>query len=43
MSWTRPADIRARLTKQWEQGKYLTALVTGEELFPLQEEISRNP
>ncbi|MCA9794992.1 MAG: hypothetical protein KC910_24455 [Candidatus Eremiobacteraeota bacterium] len=35
MSWTRPADIRARLTKQWEQGKYLTALVTGEELFPL--------
>ncbi|MGE0490101.1 MAG: DUF3322 domain-containing protein [Vulcanimicrobiota bacterium] len=35
MSWTRPADIRARLAKQWEQGKFLAALVTGQQLFPL--------
>lgn len=32
--WTRPADLRKAALKVWERGKFLAALVSGEELFP---------
>lgn len=34
MNWTRPADLRAQLQKRWDRGELLSALVTGEPLFP---------
>jgi len=34
MSWTRPADLRAQVQKLWSRGELLSALVTGEALFP---------
>lgn len=34
MSWTTPAEIKAQLRQQWERGKFLSALVEGQELFP---------
>jgi len=34
MSWSQPADLRAQAQKLWDKGEILTALVTGEALFP---------
>lgn len=33
--WTTPADIRAQALKLWNRGALLSAMVTGEPLFPL--------
>lgn len=35
MNWTRPADLRAQLQKQWDRGALLAATVSGESQFPL--------
>ena len=34
MSWTRPADLRAQLDRQWARGELLSSLVSGTPLFP---------
>ncbi len=34
MKCTRPVDLRAQLQKLWDKGEILSALVTGESLFP---------
>lgn len=34
VNWTRPADLRAQLQRQWDRGELLSSLVTGEVLFP---------
>ncbi len=33
--WTTPEDIRARVLREWEKGRLLASLVTGEDVFPL--------
>ena len=33
-NWTLPADIRARVLREWERGRLLTASLTGEALYP---------
>lgn len=33
--WTTPADIRAQVQRLWNRGALLSAMVTGEPLFPL--------
>ncbi|RXK85211.1 hypothetical protein EST62_07120 [Chlorobaculum sp. 24CR] len=33
--WTTPADIRAQVQRLWNRGTLLSAMVTGETLFPL--------
>ena len=33
-NWTTPADIRARILREWERGRLLTASLTGEALYP---------
>lgn len=33
--WTTPADIKAQVMKLWNRGTLLTAMVNGEQLFPL--------
>ncbi|MFD1556351.1 DUF3322 domain-containing protein [Paraburkholderia silviterrae] len=36
MSWTTPADLRARLERRWARGEWLRSLVDpGDDLFPL--------
>ncbi len=35
MSWSTPAQLRAKLLKQWERGKFFGELVEGESSFPL--------
>ena len=34
-SWTRPQEIQARLQKLWNRGRFLSAQLTAEPLFPL--------
>ncbi len=34
MTWTKPADLRAQIQKLWDRGDLLTAMATGEQLFP---------
>lgn len=34
MTWTSPAELRAQVQKLWDRGDLLTALATGEQLFP---------
>ena len=34
-SWTRPQEIQARLQKLWNRGRFLSAQLTAESLFPL--------
>ena len=34
MTWTSPAELREQLQRLWDKGAILTALVTGESLFP---------
>lgn len=34
MTWTRPADLRAQLERQWARGELLSSLVSGKTLFP---------
>lgn len=34
--WTGPEDIRGRLSKLWDGGRVLSAIVSGEPLFPLE-------
>jgi hypothetical protein len=34
VSWTTPADLRAQVTKLWNQGKILASLAKNEPLFP---------
>lgn len=33
--WTTPADLKARVMKLWNRGTLLTAMVSGEQLYPL--------
>lgn len=33
--WTRPEDLRTRLQKQWDKGRFLSAQVMAAPLFPL--------
>src|SRR5262245_19551956 len=33
--WTTPSDLRKQVLRVWERGKFLSAGVTGEALFPL--------
>ena len=35
MTWTTPDDIRDRIRREWEKGRLLAAMATGEPLFPL--------
>ena len=35
MNWTTPDDIRGRVQREWEKGRLLAAMATGEPLFPL--------
>ncbi len=35
MTWTTPDDIRGRVQREWEKGRLLAAMATGEPLFPL--------
>lgn len=35
MNWSRPADLKAQLSRLWERGELLRDLVTGRERFPL--------
>lgn len=35
MPWTTPADIQAKLERQWDKGRLLTASLQGETPFPL--------
>jgi hypothetical protein len=32
--WTTAADIRARILREWQRGRLLTASLTGEALYP---------
>ncbi|HMB15024.1 MAG TPA: DUF3322 domain-containing protein, partial [Pelovirga sp.] len=34
MKWTTPADLKAQVIRLWDRGLLLSALVSGEELFP---------
>ena len=34
MTWTTPADLRSQINKLWLKGTMLSALVSGEQLFP---------
>lgn len=34
VNWTRLADLRAQVQRQWDRGELLSGLVTGETLFP---------
>jgi hypothetical protein len=34
-AWTTPASVRAQLLREWERGRFLAALVSGEDIFPL--------
>lgn len=38
--WTTPADLRARLTRRWERGSWLSALARGEDFDPVDAKIA---
>ena len=39
--WTTPADLRTQVRRQWDSGRLLAALVTGECLFPMELRLAR--